>query len=347
VGGSTKTSSKGFQSGVSTTTPWEPARPGLEALTNQATGLIGGSGVNPTESYALDRLTQNANMGNPFTGQIEGLANTLLGGGGPDRTGMVTGALGDYNAQDRSGMIGDAYSQYQQRLDPFASGQNVGQNSGLLPYLNVIGNDVQKRINDMFAGAGRDLSGLNQQTLARGIAEGTAPVIANQYNQDIANQLNAAGSLYGAGNTTGGLLAGLDQSRLSNNLGAAGMLSGLDQTRLGNMQAGIGAAQSALQARDSGANQLLAIEAQRRGIPFQNLAQAESLILPIAQGFGTTNSQTASTGTQEQQVPIGQQLLGGLVGGAGLLGGLGKAGAFGPTGWLFSGGGGLLNSLAR
>ena len=45
----------------------------------------------------------------------------------------------------------------------------------------------------MFAGAGRDLSGLNTQTLARGLSQGEGQLVANQYNANVANQLGAMG----------------------------------------------------------------------------------------------------------------------------------------------------------
>ena len=90
-----------------------------------------------------------------------------------------------------------------------------------------------------------------------------------QYNTDVQNQLGAANTLYGAANTTGGLL------------------SGLNQTALGNMGTGVDAATAALASRDSAANQQLAIEAAKRGIPVQNLAQLAQIGVPIAELGGT------------------------------------------------------------
>jgi hypothetical protein len=62
----------------------------------------------------------------------------------------------------------------------------------------------------------------------------------------------------------------------------------------------------------------LQAEAARRGIPIQNLADLNSLILPIAQ----TGRQGTSTGTQTQQTESNpwQTAVGGLLGGAGLFG---------------------------
>jgi hypothetical protein len=113
--------------------------------------------------------------------------------------------------------------------------------------------------------------------LGRGIAQGVAPTYLQAYN-DLTNQKTGAiNSLYNAGGST------------------AGLLSSLDTTSLANRQAGVNAAQSALDAKDYSYNQLLSAEAARRGIPMQNISQAENLVLPIAQlGTTTTGQSTGS-----------------------------------------------------
>ena len=117
--------------------------------------------------------------------------------------------------------------------------------------LDTLTGDITNKTNAYYAGAGRDLSGANAQNLTRGLASGLAPALLGQYNQNIQNQLGAAGSLYGAANTTGGLL------------------SGLSQTALANQGTGVDAATAALAARDSPYNQLLAIQSAAQGIPLR------------------------------------------------------------------------------
>jgi hypothetical protein len=300
MGGSTT------QKSTSATTPYEPAKSGVDSLLASLKAQIPNAGLNSTESAALDTLTANAQAGNPYAGQIGDLASSLLSGG---------------NATAQAGNIQSALDQYRAQLNPFASGSMVGNNQALQSQLNTVSNDISNRVNSMYAGAGRDFSGANLNSLSRGIMEGTAPILANQYNQDIQNQLNAAGQLYGAGNTT------------------AGLLSGLNQQSLANRQAGVETSTMAQQARDSGANQILNVEAQRRGIPTQNYANLLGTIAPVGQAFGTTNQTTTTT------QPVGQQILGGILGGLGLLGGIG---GFGSSGWLLgSGGGGLLGNLFK
>ena len=164
----------------------------------------------------------------------------------------------------------------------------VGNNTALQGQLDTIAHDVQSRVNGMFAGAGRDFSGMNQKTLARGIAEGTAPVIAGQYNQDVANQINAAGQLYGAQNTTSGLLSGMNQQGLA------------------NQQAGVTAAGQATDAANAGANQTLAAEAARRGIPVQALGLLAQIGIPIA---GLGGQSTGQSETVQKMSPV-QQFMG-------------------------------------
>jgi hypothetical protein len=247
------------------TTPWAATSGLLGNLLNQIGGLS--PNLTETESGALGQLAANASAGNPWASQIGGVANTLLAGGGPDRTPMINGA----------------YDQYRAALAPFARGDYVDPASdpALRSYLDVLKNDVSSQVNGMFAGAGRDLSGMNQQALARGITQAEAPVLLDAYNRALAGQRSAIDALYGAGGQT------------------AGLLSNLDQARLANQQAGIGAADAALTAQNWGPTQQLAVEAQRRGIPLQTLAAQYGMVLPAAQAFATTagTSSGSSSGT--------------------------------------------------
>lgn len=294
----------------STTEPWARAIPLLGGILDRLQGQLGGVNITGNERRALAQLTANAQRGNPYASGIGMLAGDLLRGG-PDRTGMANAA----------------YARLQSQLNPFARGDYVNPNSNpaLQGYLSTIANDVQGRVNAMFAGAGRDLSGANLNALARGISEGQAPVLAQAYENERDRQLGAIQGLYSGGTQTAGLLSNLDQQRFN--------------TRL----AGINASQAALQAQDSPAMRLLQIEAMRRGIPLQQLGMLSSMAVPIAQLGGTNN--TTSTTTAQMQQPLAQQILGGAIGGLGLLGGLG---GFGQQGWLYSTGQnptGLLNRL--
>jgi hypothetical protein len=252
-------------SSLQQTTPWAPAMPALG-------GILGNIGqVNPnltaTETNALDRMTANANAGNPYAPAIGGVANTLLGGGGPDRTGMVN----------------DAYAQYRAALAPTASGAFLDPSTN--PFFgnttSNIADSVISAAKDQFAGAGRDPSGAGSfaGTIGREVASALAPMYGQAYDAERGRQLAAITGMYGAGGQT------------------AGLLSGLDQTRLGNMQAGITAADAANMAQNWGPMQILQIEAQRRGIPLETMAAQMGVVLPAAQAFGTTTGNQKTTKT--------------------------------------------------
>jgi hypothetical protein len=270
---------------TSQTTPYAAAQPSLDLLLNKLGGKASSADLTGAETGALDTLQANANNGNPFAGDISGVARGLLSGGGAQANDAgIRGVLDDFTG----------------RMTPFADGSMVGKNTALQGQLDTISNDVQSRVNGMFAGAGRDLSGMNQKVLARGIAEGTAPVIASQFNQDIANQMGASKSLFDAGNTSFGLLNSNQQQANANAV------------------AGIDVGSKALDAGNYGPIQTLAIEAQRRGIPIDTLNTLLGTVSPVAQAFGTT------TGEATQKSNPMQTLVGGLLGGATLLSRFGR-----------------------
>lgn len=269
MGGTSKQSQTSQTS--ATKNPWEPAIPGLQAIASGVTNQVGSVGINGTENGALDRLSQNAQTGNPYAPQIGNLANDLLAGG-PDRTGMVSGAYGDLQNNIGATARGDF-------VDP-------ANNPFYSQMTSTLSNDIQNRVNGMFAGAGRDLSGANVGAVSRGITEGVAPIFANQWNAERGNQMNAANTLYNAGNATGGLL------------------SNMDQTAFSNRQAGVDASSAALQARDSGPMQQLAIEAMRRGIPMDQYAKAVGILGPLG-GLGGT--QSGNSATQGEHTMSGAQ----------------------------------------
>ena len=277
MGGKSTTESTQTQS--STTAPWTAAQPMLQGILGQInTGLSSSAGITGAENDALSRLVANSANAGQYAPQINNFVGDLLKGGG---------------AADQAGNVNAGFDDYKRRLGLTADGGMIGQNSGLNPYLQTIGNDVQQRVNGMFAGAGRDLSGKNVESLSRGIAAGQAPVIAAQYNTDVNNMRGAADALYGAGNTTAGLLTGMNQQSLANRQAGVG-LSNVNNDQFNNAQ-----------------KQVLEAEALRRGIPIQALGLLANIGIPIAglgsqsTGTGTTKGQNQMSGAQ-QFAMIGQ-----------------------------------------
>lgn len=249
----------------STTQPWAEAQPALKGILSQLEGNLANTGVTSAENNALTGSTNNAyNWTSQFAPQVNSYASSLLSGGG---------------ATDQSGNVNQNYQDYVKRLSATADGGMIGQNSGLQPYLESLKSDITNQVNGQFAGAGRDFSGANFQALGRGITSGLAPVIAQQYNTDVANQRSAADALFGAGNTNSGILAGLQQQKLA------------------NQGQGVTAAGQAGAAANVGYDATMAAEAQRRGIPVQALGLLTQIGVPIA-ALGSQSSGTSNTTKQ-------------------------------------------------
>lgn len=263
-GGGTSSAQQTTQT-KSKTNPWEPTEKGLKQVVGGINSQIPNYATTANEQSALDQIMANAQKGNPFSGQITSLANDLFTGG-----------------QDRTGIVNDAYSSYQKQAQPYLdqSYLDPANNPAFNAYTTQLANSAANRVNGMFAASGRDMSGANMSELGRGITEATLPVFANQYNQNVATQTGLMNNLYNAGNST------------------AGVLSGLDQTALGNRAQGVGAAAESLGADNYGANSVLAAEAQRRGLPLNNLSQLSQLLLPIAGAGGQSSGTSSSSGTQ-------------------------------------------------
>lgn len=273
--GGTSTSS---QSQTSSTAPWSAATPALNGILGGINGLAPSAGLNATQQGAINQLVSNAQAGNPYAGGIASGASALLGGGG---------------ATANNGAITQNLASYRGLLAPYASGSMVGNNSALQSQLATAASDATNQIDGAFAAAGRDLSPGNSQALARGITQAQAPIIAGQYNQDVANQLAAANSLYGAGNTTYGLL-NANQAQANSNI-----------------QNGAGLASTALAAQNYAPNAVLNAEQQAFSIPAANYTTLLGAVSPVAQAFGTSTGSGTSTQTMS---PVQQfsSLMGGL-----------------------------------
>ncbi len=312
MGGTSKsgsdTSTTQNMQGTSTQNPWAQAMPALQGILGGLNGQVGNYAPTGAESGALNTLQQNAQGAQNYGGQATDLANSLMSGGG---------------TQQNAGILGDAYANYQKQLNPIANQNNdPTQAPGMQALLDTIRSDVSNNVNGQFAGAGRDLSGMNTQALGRGIAQGEAVPLLNQYNQNVQNQLGAAGSLFGAGGQTAQGLQGFNQQGFQN------QAQGLDTA-----MSGIPAAQN------NQANQILQAGQTARGLPLQNLGMLEGLTVPLAGLGGTTNTTGTQTGTSAtrgfqtaspaQQAMMWGQALGGSSGG-GLFGAAGKGlGMFG------------------
>jgi hypothetical protein len=281
----------------SQTAPWQPTQGLLTGIVNQLGGNLNNTGITGGETNALNTIENNANNATTqYAPLVQNYATTMLNGGG---------------ALNQAGNVNQNYLDYAKATQPLASNTdyNPYNTPGFKDALSTTIADITNSTNGQFAAAGRDFSGMNSQTLGRGIMQGVAPTIANQYNQNVQNQRGAADALFNAGNTN------------------AGILSGLQQQDLANRGQGVTAAGQAVDTQNAGANATLAAEAQRRGIPVQALGLLAQIGIPIA-GLGSQSSGTSNT---ENQMSGAQQF--GLI-----ANGLGSLMPKGPI--TFGGGGG-------
>lgn len=246
----------------SQTNPWAAAMPEVSGLLSGVSSLLPNTGVNPTEQSAINQLTAIGQAGNPYAAGTSSAVNNLLAGGGA--TSQVPQVQTNLDA-------------YKEEMAPYLSPTYSTVNSPQVQAaLDAANSDVTNQVNGQFAAAGRSGSGMNTQTLARGIAQADAPIILNQANQDTATRIGAANSVYGAGNTTAGTIAGLNQQGVNN------QVTGINNvgTALSNSTWG---PQTALTAAELG-----------QSLPASNLGLLAQIGIPLAQ-LGTSSNGTSNT----------------------------------------------------
>lgn len=276
------------------TGPYAAAQPWLDSLIKQYGGL--NTGVTGDQSGAL------ANLNSAASG-IPNFGGTAAGG---------VSKLFDSSTAPQVGMLNTAYGNLQKSLGGAADPGNINPltDPGIGDTLGALNKSITNQVKGVYAGSGRAPSGAGSfaGSLATGLAQGEAPVIANQFNADRANQQQAAGALFNAGGTTASGITGQNQIPLSNILSGiqgAGALSGLYTSP------GI--------ARLGAAN---ASYAQ----PYTNLGAS----LTPAATIGALGSQSTGTGTSTTtgSQSLLSNILAGMTGTAGLLG---VTGAFGRS----------------
>ncbi len=268
----------------SQTNPYGPAAPSLSALI----GNINSAGSQPGQPFASGGQLPPLDQFN-YTNAIQNIGQTP--NFGPDTAQTALRMI--QTEGDPTGML----TQEGGNLSPIA-GQNLDptKTPGMANVLKTIQNDVSNQVNGQFAGAGRSLSGLNTQTLARGLSQGEAVPLLNQYNQNFANMLGANQEL---GNVQG--------------------------RRMTNIGAGINYAQLAPVLASMGPMMQEQILQQENNQPYNYLAQIENLINPIAglggsaSGQQQTQQQGSGTATSSLLSQLGQAAglispVGGLLG---------------------------------
>jgi hypothetical protein len=229
--------------------PWDETIPYLQDYLGQLGGLDT-SGLSADQTAALGSLKDIYSQGSPYSTQLNTLAND-----------MATGP------ESQSGMIKDAYGALQGYLTPYAEGKflDFKENPYVNDMLTNVGDSVQQRVNAMFAGAGRDLSGMNMKSVASGVTQAQLPILADLYSKEQDRALNAANTLYSGGLNAAQGIQGLDTSALQTRAGALPIMDASLQSQLWGPQGIFNTEQTASDA------------------PFSELAQLGNLLLPVAQ----------------------------------------------------------------
>ena len=234
----------------------------------------------PVVAPETDLINQEQGFSTSDPAALSGAQNNEFGTLQSDLSGLQGGAnLGSQAQSAASGLLGGdplgLISQQDATLSPIANeganngaGLNPVNTPGMAGVLSTITNDVDNSINSQFAGAGRSLSGLNQQADARGLSQGLAQPLLSQYNQNVSNMTAANAALGGLGTQyTSNLGAG-------NTLGAAapGLATAIPMAQLAGQQ----------------------LQTQT---PYQNLALQENILNPIAGLGGTSVGTTQGSGS--------------------------------------------------
>lgn len=259
------------------TNPWGPAIPGLQDIIARLTGQVGNAGPTDKQNTALGQLEGNATAGDPWTGNINDLTKQLFAS--KDYTPGVDSSLDTLKSQ----------------LTPYANGSKIDPMTDptMRAMLDQVGNDTSSRINSQYAGAGRDMSGMNSKAIASGLASAELPIMSNYSLAEQQNQLGAAGALNSAG------------------VNAATTKSGLDTSRAGLQSGGIATGMAGLDAENWGPNAMLNLEEQKKMLPTSDLTTMLQS-LGGAASLGGTSTGTGTSTTQTNPSPfsdIGNVLL--------------------------------------
>ncbi len=260
----------GNTSSFSQTNPYGPTQPGISNIINQITAagnygpngqpLSSGGALNSQESGLYNQAISNVNKLPNFGPAAAQTASNIFQTGG-DPTGILRREASSLNPLTEAD------------LDPTRT-------PGMANVLKTIQNDISNQVNGQFAGAGRSLSGLNTQTLSRGLAQGEAVPLMNQYNQNV-----------------------------SNRFGANSLLNNVSQSAMGNLGQGANFAQLAPQLAQLNPMMAQQLVHQRNLAPLNYVTAYENAYNPLAglggSVSGTQQSNQSGSGTATNSI-LGQ-----------------------------------------
>jgi hypothetical protein len=271
MGGTSTTTGKSEQQ--SQLTPWDQTSGRIQGILGGLDPAIANLSGTPDAIAGYNQLQANAQNPNPLGRLAMDAGTSLLGGGA--------------NYGKASGILGDAYGRTAAQLAPYTSDPFDPQsNSALGRQLATINQDVMNSVNGMFAAAGRGGSPDNYQAIARGIAQGAAPLLQSAAS----NQLNA-----------------IDMANNAAGRAASGLI-GADTANAGILGQGIGNAGAAYGTQNLGPQAFLDAALGKAQLPLQNAQALMGILGPLAAQFGKQTGN--STSTNEQTMSGAQQAWG-------------------------------------
>jgi hypothetical protein len=295
-------SGKSKSNGTSTLGAYKPFQPQIKQLPGQQTAAFDMS------QAALPGAMEN----------LQGLSDNLYAGGGYgqgiENIGEMSGLLGQGTEylNDAGGQYGSTFDKVSGYLDPIASGSMIGEdNPYLQSILSNITDQVNNQIGSQFAAAGRPLgsNAYGTRALAKGLGEGLANPLFQNYQFERNAQANAINQLQNAG------------------YGAASGYAGL-APQFGNIAQGYGSIPGLYNANQQLVNQAglqgAGISTLQQTLPYQGLQNYQSLLMQPATTFGTNKSKqkgkNTTIGTSTSTTDDGGAAAAGtLIAGLGLL----------------------------
>ncbi len=302
--GTSSTSQNQNQSTSGSTNPWAASQP---LLTNLLASYGGQStAVTPEQQHAIGTLQAGAaaapNMGSSASDAV----SKLFGSDTSPQVGMLSDALKQYQ-----GNIGDTASG--KELDPYST-------PGFSDALKTMTSDITNQVKGVYAGSGRDPSGAGSfaGSLGRGLTQGLAPTIANQFNTNKSNQLNAANQLYGASGSTASGITGQEQVPLANAAQGIGLLPGVTSAYTAPGAAQLTAANLAQSTPFGNLAQLLGPAMGLAGLGQTTSGNVTGANTSTGTTAGTSNTTGAGTGTTTQPQSTMSNIIGGATAAASL-----------------------------
>lgn len=284
------------------TNPWSASAPLLKDLISKYSGL--NPEVTGAQKTALDNLAATAFGAPDFSGAATGAANKFFNASTDPQIGLLSSAFGQLQ-----GNLGGTASGAE--LDPYKT-------PGFSDAISRMTGDITDKVKGVYSAAGRAPSGAGSfaGSLGRGLTEGIAPVLAQQFNQNKQNQMGAASTLFGGAGTTAQNITGQQGAGLGFNAQGIGLLPQIYQAMQTPAQMQLNAANAGYGQQFQNLSPLLQAAMQFGGAGSSSVGGATGESEGFASSYGNTAGRSSGTSTGKSTTSQPQSTLGNILGGA-------------------------------